>query len=124
MDKVSGNGFDLSAEIKEIELVFEKIKVKSKEIDGSLEGFIGAESAKTAKIIDSIEKRLKKSEEKNNETALTQIQNLKDKLFPDGGLQERHDNFLNFYLNQPNFIEQLKAAFDPFNYQFYILKDQ
>ena len=38
----------------------------------------------------------------NNDIAMGQIDTIKDKLFPNGSLQERHDNFLNFYLNNPD----------------------
>ncbi len=124
LTRIVGGGFDLVEESKEIELLFEKIQQKAKPIDGSLTGFIAGEAVKTLKSLEMIEKRLKKSEERNNETALNQIQSLKDKLFPGGGLQERHDNFLNFYLNQPDFIEQLKKTFDPFRFEFYILKEE
>lgn len=119
--KMGANAFELSAELAGMETIFKDVTKKATEIDGSLAGFIGAEAAKTYKILEGIEKRLKKSEERNNETALTQLQNLKEKLFPGGGLQERHDNFLNFYLNNPQFVEEIKAIFDPFLYEFYVL---
>jgi len=71
--------------------------------------------------LDNIEKRLKKSEERKHETALNQITGVKEKLFPGGGLQERHDNFLNFYLNNPTFIDQLMENLAPFDYRFNVL---
>jgi len=36
-------------------------------------------------------------EKQKHETAINQIRSLKDKLFPDNGLQERKENFLNFF---------------------------
>jgi hypothetical protein len=33
-------------------------------------------------------------------------------------LQERTDNFLNFYQQDKQFIDKLIACFDPFDYQF------
>ena len=82
---------------------------------------IRAEMAKSMKSIESIEKLLKKSGEKRHEISLNQLQKIKDKLFPDGSLQERKENLLNFYINNPNFINELKSVFDPFNYQFYLI---
>lgn len=117
------NEFNLNTEKEQILEFFEELKKKASQIDGSLEGFIGAESAKTIKNLDNIEKRLRKSEERKHETALNQIEGIKDKLFPGGGLQERHDNFLNFYLNNPNFINELLEKFDPFDFSFNILID-
>ena len=120
----SENEFSLDSERQQITDFYEELKKKAAQIDGSLEGFIGAESAKTIKNLDNIEKRLRKSEERKHETALNQIEGIKDKLFPGGGLQERHDNFLNFYLNNPNFIRELLEKFDPFDLRFNILIDQ
>ncbi|MEL7144941.1 MAG: bacillithiol biosynthesis cysteine-adding enzyme BshC [Bacteroidota bacterium] len=117
------NEFHLKSEKKELSEFFEKLKEKAAQIDGSLQGFIGAEQAKTLKSIDNIEKRLRKSEEQKHETALKQIEGIKEKLFPNGGLQERHDNFLNFYLNNPGFVQELLDSFDPFDYQFNLLID-
>ncbi|WP_421874648.1 bacillithiol biosynthesis cysteine-adding enzyme BshC [Marinoscillum sp.] len=123
LKKHGENGFGLEEERAELAKVFEKIKSKAETIDGSLTGFIGAEGAKGFKSLDNISKRLKKAEENNNETAMSQIDNIKDKLFPNGGLQERHDNFLNFYLNHPEFIQELLEKFDAFDFRFHVLHD-
>ncbi|MGB3464961.1 MAG: bacillithiol biosynthesis BshC, partial [Cyclobacteriaceae bacterium] len=117
------NEFNLTSEKKEINEFYDRLKEKAAQIDGSLEGFIGAERAKSIKNLDNIEKKLRKSEEKKHETALGQIEGIKEKLFPGGGLQERHDNFLNFYLNNPNFIRELLEKFEPFDLRFNILTD-
>ena len=123
LDQHGQGDFDLKEERAELGKLFEQIKTKAETIDGSLTGFIGAEGAKGFKILDSISKRLKKAEEQNNETALSQIDNIKDKLFPNGSLQERHDNFLNFQLNHEGFIPELLEKFDAFDYRFHILQD-
>ncbi len=123
LDRAAESEFTLEEEKKELNQFFDRLKIKASAIDGSLEGYIGAENAKVLKTLDNIEKRLKKSEERKHETALGQIESIKEKLFPGGGLQERKENFLNFYLNNPNFIEELRLAFDPFDYQFNVLID-
>ena len=123
LKKHGENGFGLEEERAELAKLFDQIKEKAETIDGSLSGFIGAEGAKGFKSLDNISKRLKKSEEKNNETAMSQIDNIKEKLFPNNGLQERHDNFLNFYLNHPEFIQELLEKFDSFDYRFHLLHD-
>ncbi|MFY0688001.1 MAG: bacillithiol biosynthesis cysteine-adding enzyme BshC [Cyclobacteriaceae bacterium] len=115
----SDNEHLLDEEKEHITEVYNRVKQKAGSIDKSLEGFIGSENAKALKAFENIEKRLKKAQESQNETALNQIDAIKDKLFPGGGLQERSDNFLNFYLNNPKFIDQLLAEFDPFEFNFY-----
>lgn len=123
LDKHAANGYDLAAEKAEVAALFEKIKEKAIQVDGSLSGFVGAESVASFKSLENIAKRLKKAEEQNNETAMNQIDAIKDKLFPSGNLQERHDNFLNFYLNNPDFISGLLQKLDPFKYQFQIIRE-
>lgn len=113
----------LDEEQAALDQLYEKIKDKAQKIDQSLEGFIGAEASKALKGLTNIEKRLKKSEERNHETAIKQVESVKNKLFPDGKLQERSDNFLNFYINNPQFIEELIEAFEPFDYRFAILRE-
>ena len=113
--------FDLQTERKEINATFASIQKKAEEIDGSLVGFIGAEESKAQKSLENIAKRLKKSEENKNEIAMNQIDTIKEKLFPNGNLQERHDNFLNFYLNNPQFIDELIELFDAFDFRFHVL---
>lgn len=123
LDLHAAKGYDLEAEKNEAARLFDKIKEKANYVDGSLTGFVGAESVATFKALDNIAKRLKKAEEQNNEIAMNQIDTVKDKLFPEGNLQERHDNFLNFYLNDHDFINKLKSKMDPFGYQFNIIRD-
>jgi bacillithiol biosynthesis cysteine-adding enzyme BshC len=112
---------DLESEIKIMEELFESVRNKSKMVDQSLEGFVQSERAKVSKSLENIGKRINKSEEQKQSVALNQIQNLKDKLFPEGGLQERTDNFLNFYINNPGFLEDIKKKLDPFDYRFNII---
>ena len=94
LQKHASTDVDLQKEKAAISLVFEQLKAKAEEIDASLVGYIGAESAGSFKALDNIGKRLKKAEMENNDVAMGQIDSIKDKLFPNGSLQERHDNFL------------------------------
>ncbi len=123
IDKFSNHTVELEREKEILKEVYESIKNLASTIDKSLEGFIGAESAKTAKNIENIEKRLKKAEEGKYEQNLKSLLSTKERLFPSGNLQERTDNLLNFYINNPSFIEQLIANIEPFDYQFNILTE-
>lgn len=120
----SDNQINLNQEKENLKSVFDKITQQGKNIDGSLTGFIGSEYAKALKGVENIEKRLKKSEESKHEVALNQISGLKEKLFPGGGLQERHDNFLTFYLNNLNFINQLIESFEPFDFKMNVITEE
>jgi len=119
----AGTSISLKEEKAALAQVFEKIKEKAHAVDGSLEGFIGSEANQSFKSLSNIEKRLKKSEEQNQETSVKQLEGLKEKLFPEGSLQERKENFLNFYINNPSFIEELLEILTPFDFQFHILNE-
>jgi bacillithiol biosynthesis cysteine-adding enzyme BshC len=112
---------NLSEEKQNVLDIFSKIQEKAQTVDKTLEGFVGAEYNKLLKSIENIEKRLKKSEEQKQNTEIKQLENLKEKLFPEGNLQERHDNFLNFYINQKDFIEKVGAEFEPFSFTMHLL---
>lgn len=116
------NEMNLNGEFEELKKVYDELAEKAAVVDGSLKGFIAAEHAKAHKGIENIEKRLKKSEERKHETALNQIASVKERLFPGGGLQERHDNFLNFYINNPDFVDQLLESLDAFDLRMHVLR--
>ncbi|MBW8051708.1 MAG: bacillithiol biosynthesis cysteine-adding enzyme BshC [Cytophagales bacterium] len=123
-DKAVGTGagdeLKPSREQERIIAVLEDMKAKAKNVDSSLEGFVGAEMQKILKITENIEKKIKKAEENKYQTQLNQIENIKSKLYPEGVLQERKDNFLNFYINNPDFLKILARHFDPFDFRFMI----
>ncbi|UXX79643.1 bacillithiol biosynthesis cysteine-adding enzyme BshC [Reichenbachiella carrageenanivorans] len=120
--KYGEKAMSLNGEVEDLQKVYDLLAEKAATVDASLKGFIAAEHAKAAKGLENIAKRLKKSEEQKHETALNQIQGIKDKLFPDGGLQERHDNFLNFYINNPDFVKEILASLDAFDLRMHIIR--
>ncbi len=113
----------LEEEKKQLWTVFEAIKQKALQADKTLEGFVGAEYNKLLKSVENIEKRLKKSEEQKSNTQIQQLENLKEKLFPYGSLQERKENILSFMINEPDFIDKISARFDPFCLEMYIFAE-
>lgn len=121
VERNSDNSLSLAFEMDDINDVFKRIAYKGAAIDPTLQAVIEAEAAKTMKSLDHLEKRLKKAEERNFETSVTQLLHLKEKLFPGGSLQERKENFLNFYLNDTSFIERLMQTFHPLDFRFYVL---
>jgi bacillithiol biosynthesis cysteine-adding enzyme BshC len=121
VEKNTTNDFRLNQEIEEFQEIFKKIQQKALQIDKSLEGAIAAEEQKTVKSLENLEKRLQKAEERNQETQITQVLGIKEKLFPNGALQERTDNFLNFYLNNPQWLDNVHDLIDPWDFNFQII---
>jgi uncharacterized protein YllA (UPF0747 family) len=63
-----------------------------------------------------------RAEKQQQETNLNRIKKLKDKLFPGGGLQERHDNMMSFYSTSgKTMLETLITVCDPMEEKFTIL---
>ena len=98
--------------------LFKTIKMKAELIDQSLVGYVGSEQVKALKVLDHIAKKLKKALEKKHEIGLGQIEFVKDQLFPNGALQERSENYLNFYFNNTSLIKDLLDEFEPFEFSF------
>lgn len=121
VEKNSENSLSLAEEISQIAASFDQIIKKAAEVDPTLKPAMESEKVKNATSLEHLEKRIKKAEEKKFETSLAQLQGLKEKLFPGGGLQERSENFLNFYLNDPEFIAKISQNFDPLDFKFNII---
>ena len=121
IEKNAKLSLELKSERAQTHKIFKELAEKVGQIDGSLSGYIKAEESKALKNLDQIQKRLKKAEERNQEMGVSQLMGLKEKLFPDGNLQERDQNFLNFYINDPPFIAALLEHLDPFDFRFHVL---
>lgn len=121
VDKNSSNALSIDTELISISEAFDAINNKANEVDATLKASFEAEKSKIMSMISNLEKRIKKAEEKKFETSINQILSIKSKLFPDGGLQERSENFLNFAINDPEFIVKVSQAFDPLSFDFNII---
>jgi uncharacterized protein YllA (UPF0747 family) len=71
--------------------------------------------------IEVIEKKMLRAEKRKQADKIRQTEAVKDFLFPNGSPQERTDNFLNFYQQDPQFIKKLIQSFDPFDFRFNVL---
>ena len=114
----------LTAQQRALTAVFKEVADLAQRLDPTLVRTVAAEQQKAAASLAGLEKRLSKAAEAKHETAYNQLAALKDKLFPDGQLQERVDNVLNVLINSPQFIEQLLAAFDPLALEFTVLEEE
>jgi bacillithiol synthase len=123
VEKNSANALSLSDEQVALGRVFEDILHKAVVIDKTLESAVKAEQQKLFNGLENLEKRLKKAEERNQETEIGQLIGLKQKLFPGNVLQERSENFLNFYVNNPDFLDQLLTHFEPLRFDFMALSE-
>ena len=101
--------------------IFEAILNKATAVDQTMHGAVKAEQTRLLNSLKHLEKRIIKAEERNHESEITQLISLKNKLFPNGIAQERYDNLLNFYINDPEFIEKLFDLFDPLDFRYNVM---
>ncbi len=110
----SENELSLADELKQLEDLFEGIAKKAEEIDPTLAKAVMGEHSRQAKAVENLEGRLRRTEKQRFETSMNQIRGLRDKLFPDNGMQERYDNFLNIYLQEgEQMLQTLIEHLDP-----------
>ncbi len=96
---------------------------KAESIDPTLGKALIAESVRINKQIEQLESRLLRAEKQKNETSLNQLQNLREKLLPDGNLQERYESFIPLYMaTQGEIIDFLVNTLDPLSFKLNILK--
>lgn len=108
-------------ELRQVQAVYDKLQTRAAAIDVTLAPFVGAHGQRALHSLHAIEGKLLKAEKRKNAEKLRQIEEVKDKLFPGGSLQERADNILNFLPQHPTLLADLVDVFDPFRQDFYIL---
>ncbi len=117
----AGHKVLLNGQKEEFMLLFEKIKQQAATIDPTLVAHVDAQGTRTLSKLEAIEKKFIRAEKRRNSEKIGQLDAVLDYLFPNGGLQERSDNFLNFYRGDQQFVKKLIAQFDPFDFRFHIL---
>lgn len=105
-------------------VIFDEILAKATEVDQTMHGAVKAEQTRLLNSLKHLEKRIIRAEERNHESEIEQLLTLKNKLFPNGIAQERYDNLLNFYINDPQFIQKLYNAFDPLDFRYNVLLEE
>lgn len=117
--------FDFTEETALIEKAYAILEAKTKTVDPTLAKSIAAEGVKQLKQFGQLSGRLMRTQKQKHEQSVNKVQKLKEKLFPNGGMQERHDNMISFYLKYgQTFIKELIQHMDPLQKEFYVLIDE
>jgi bacillithiol biosynthesis cysteine-adding enzyme BshC len=120
----STNDLTVENERKVIRDIYDQLKKRAESIDVTLGPFNSAEQKRVLRGLEKFEHKLLRAEKRRHSDKLRQIEVVKDSLFPNGGLQERTDNFLNFYQEDKTFVSKLITHLDPFDYSFNILIEE
>jgi len=116
---------DLVTEKAEMVLLMERVKKKLMAIDPTLGPAAGADSQKIQAMIEHLESRMIRALKHQNETMLKQIDSIYQSLFPDNGLQERTDNFMNLYAVQgQSFIDWLVRELQVIDHEFVVASEK
>jgi len=110
----------LKDEINSLEDMY--VSILAKTTDVGLQISIKSQHQKQLKSLVQLEEKLLRLAKQKNESSLNQISKIKQQLFPNNSLQERHDNFISFYLTHgENFIKIMKENLNPLNPNFVVL---
>lgn len=111
----SGEALDFSSLDEAVKTVEAQIQKSILDVDSSLNGFASAEIVKLQKQIEHIQAKLIKQQKTKFDGAMKQLEDVKEKLFPQNGVQERKDNFFSFCASGDvfPFLDLLKDAIDP-----------
>ena len=123
--KHSDHELSLREEWRELQHIFEKLRLRSFKIDATLAQSTSAVEARLERAINNLEKKLIRAEKRNHQVQLEQIDHVKAELFPKDSLQERTENFGLFYVKWgQTFIDELVRNFDPLDFKFTVLTEK
>ena len=116
----SKSDISLEDEKNKLENLYNNIAEKTSDI--GLKNRISSQLKRQLNTLNGLEQKLMREEKKKHKNSLNQIEKIKNQLFPNNRLQERHDNFIPFYLKDgENFLERIKSNFDPLSPNFVVL---
>ncbi len=121
--KNASGEINILQEKADMQAVFDRIESLAKQIDPTLSNAVAAEATKQLSALDQLESRIVRAEKQKHEVGLNQIRTLVQKFCPNGGLQERFDNFLPFYIKYgESFFSTLIEHLNPLEKGFIVIK--
>lgn len=121
---ISEHSPSLAEEKEALQKILAVIKEKAATIDPTLGPAAGADAQKIQSITDQIEGKMMRAIKQKNDTVLKQIDHLYQAFFPNQSLQERHDNFLNFYMIYGSkFIDWLVQYLQVIDQEFVVMTE-
>ena len=101
---------------------FKTLEMLAQKTNKNFETALQAQRTKQINGLDKLQKRLLNAEEKSLHDKLNRIISIKDELFVNNSLQERNQNFSEFYIDSDNdLIHLLKTTLNPLQSGFKII---
>ncbi len=119
----SGAEWQTRNETAAIEDIFSSLKQKATAIDPTLGPAAAAALTKMASQLTGLEKKMLRAEKKKLQIEMARIEKVKNILFPASSLQERVENFMEYYLQYgATFFDTIKDGIKPLTLQFLIIE--
>jgi bacillithiol synthase len=120
----AGDDWHTSTEAKALSDLFQSLKEKATAIDPTLKSSAEAVLTKIKYQLGVLEKKMLRAEKKKMQVQLQRLSRLKKALFPNNSLQERTDNFAEYYLQYgSSFFDSIKGGIQPVDGQFLVIEN-
>ncbi len=121
----AGFSTSLDGERDQLESFHEQLAQRAKAIDPTLERSAGSAANLAYKGLEHLEKRFIRAAKAKTRNELDRLQMVLDVLFPEGGMQERQENFMTFYARHgENFFNELLGHLHPLSGEFTVMVDE
>lgn len=119
------NAVKLNGTFLETEALYNNIRKQAAAVDSTLSSHVEALKAQTLHRLYELEKKMLRAEKRKFTDQQRQIHTIKEKLFPGGSLQERHDNLLYYFARWgTDFIARLHEHSLALEQEFVILTEK
>jgi bacillithiol synthase len=112
----------LEGERSALASIFDQKGAEAVQLERSLKDSFEAGKVRALKILDQMARKLRKAEERRNQIHLNRVSSILDYVAPNGVPQERTVNMMQFYLANPDLIQDLLVNFDPLDFHMMVLE--
>lgn len=118
----AGEQWSVEKELNNLFGLFLTLREKAKSIDATLEKASDAVLTKIEKQIKILEQKMYRAEKRKHNVVAERLDALHKEIYPAGGLQERVENFMPYFLEYGfELFETIKNNIDPIDNQFLII---
>lgn len=122
MARLNGDKWQVTDEKNAMKILLDSMQQKAADLDPTLGPAVAAALKKMQHQLDVLETKMLRAEKRKNEIQLLKIIRLRKALFPNNSLQERVENFLEYYLEYgPGFFDTIKEGIKPFEPMFLVV---
>lgn len=121
----SGIGTGVDPEQAELDAFFKVFSARAAAVDPTLAASVESSKVRAMRMVKNIGHKMDRALRRRESVQIERLQHLLDALFPQGGLQERRDNFLWRYASEGAlFLDGLLATLDPLDPRFAVIEEE